>query len=177
MGNVNPKLPNEEVLKGVIELYLLGESCASIGASIGVTGRTIGNWMKLAGVNTRTPVERQASIKRHSRNCQACQTEFIPTNSRHVVCFTCTPDRYWRARYQRYGITKPEYDILVEKQNGQCALCLVDISHDINTTIDHCHKTGIVRGILCRGCNMVLARFEDPEYIARAFTYLKMDRG
>lgn len=108
--------------------------------------------------------------------CIACDEEYRPTSSRQRVCFTCTPTKGWQARYRRYGITKPMYDKMIEKQDGKCVLCLVSLEHDLNTTIDHDHNTGEIRGILCRGCNMVLARFEDPEYLARIFKYLNMDR-
>jgi len=65
------------------------------------------------------------------------------------------------------------YDKMFQAQEGKCPLCLEKLQGDINTTIDHDHETGEFRGILCRGCNMVLSRFEDPEFLARIFKYLK----
>ena len=68
------------------------------------------------------------------------------------------------------------YDAFMEAQKGLCALCLEPLKGDTNTCVDHCHNSLIVRGILCRGCNMVLARFEDDEYMSRVKTYLAKDK-
>ena len=78
-------------------------------------------------------------------------------------------------RYRRYGLTKPKYDELMIKQDGKCPLCLEKLKEDINTCVDHCHNSLVVRGITCRGCNMVLSRFEDVEYIKRVAAYLGDD--
>lgn len=44
---------------------------------------------------------------------------------------------------------------LLKKQGYQCAICKYDLRRmeSRNICLDHCHKTGIVRGVLCRGCN------------------------
>lgn len=44
---------------------------------------------------------------------------------------------------------------LLKEQQYQCAICKVDMRRvdSRNRCLDHCHKTGIVRGVLCRGCN------------------------
>lgn len=107
------------------------------------------------------------------KECAACGNGYEPTSSRQRVCFTCTPNKGWQARYRRYGITKPEYDDLYEKQDGKCPLCRCHLLHDIDTCIDHDHDTGEIRGILCRMCNMVVSKFEDDDYADRVFKYLK----
>ena len=61
---------------------------------------------------------------------------------------------------------------LMEKQDGRCALCHEPFVGTYNTCVDHCHDSLLVRGILCRGCNMVVSRFEDPDYVARVGEYL-----
>jgi RNase P subunit RPR2 len=78
-------------------------------------------------------------------------------------------------RYRRYGITKPTYDLLMKKQDFMCPLCLEPLTPGFNETIDHCHNSLEVRGVLCRGCNMVLSRFEDPGFVARVALYLGGD--
>lgn len=47
---------------------------------------------------------------------------------------------------------------------------------DFDTCVDHCHNSLKVRGILCRGCNMVVSRFEDPNYVERVRMYLVEER-
>lgn len=63
-----------------------------------------------------------------------------------------------------YGISQNEYDILVAKQEGKCALCnsIPAISKRFKYTlqVDHDHVTGKVRGLLCFYCNKSLGWYE-----------------
>jgi hypothetical protein len=70
----------------------------------------------------------------------------------------------------RYGIGQAEFDELLAEQEGVCAICRApDPQH-----VDHDHRTGWVRGILCFNCNGGLGQFRDsPEHLASAITYLK----
>jgi len=68
------------------------------------------------------------------------------------------PDRYklnLRSAYlkRKYGITLAQYDALMTKQNGCCAICR---DKHPKLCIDHCHKTGVVRGLLCQNCNSAI---------------------
>ena len=49
----------------------------------------------------------------------------------------------------RYGITMDDYDQMFEQQNGKCLIC----SREEKLVVDHSHKTGRVRGLLCNSCN------------------------
>lgn len=79
---------------------------------------------------------------------------------------------------RRYGITYPAAEALLTKQGGCCAICSTHLSLDNRgkqerSAIDHCHKTGAVRGILCMHCNQGLGKFrDDPDLLARARSYL-----
>lgn len=55
-----------------------------------------------------------------------------------------------------YGLTVEQRDGMFEAQKGACAIC-----GDIARAIDHCHKTGRIRGILCNRCNQGLGHFRD----------------
>jgi hypothetical protein len=74
---------------------------------------------------------------------------------------------------RRYGIGQAEVDELLAEQGGVCAICgAADPQH-----VDHDHRTGWVRGILCFNCNGGLGQFRDsPEFLAGAITYLKGTR-
>lgn len=64
---------------------------------------------------------------------------------------------------RRYGITDAEYMQLLEKQNYRCAVCgTANPSSGKNNyfDVDHDHNTGIVRGLLCRNCNVTLGVLE-----------------
>lgn len=80
-----------------------------------------------------------------------------------------------KARERNYGITHDDYLALMESQNSKCGICLNDFGEDSkNIHVDHCHKTGAVRGLLCNRCNLALGFLQDsPESLARAIEYLK----
>lgn len=101
--------------------------------------------------------------------CAICSMPFFKkTNNHKRYCLECVPDRSWRGRAQRYGIGKKQWDELLKIQNYTCALC-----NRIPEVVDHNHKTGVVRGLLCNKCNMRLTILEEDEkYLERAFKYL-----
>ena len=80
---------------------------------------------------------------------------------------------------KKYGITLEEYDHMVEKQHGVCAICASPETavgvhgHVQRLAVDHDHKTGVIRGLLCANCNQGLGRFIDnPAILAAAIRYL-----
>jgi hypothetical protein len=78
---------------------------------------------------------------------------------------------------KRYGITELEYNELLAKQAGHCALCpattfLPDDGRSL--AVDHDHKTGKVRGLLCQPCNLMLGYARDfPEQLEKGASYLR----
>jgi len=77
---------------------------------------------------------------------------------------------------KKYGITKDDYLRMVEEQGGVCAICGKPDS--IRLAVDHCHTTGIVRGLLCSGCNTSLGKFNDDiEVLRKAIEYLEKANG
>lgn len=86
------------------------------------------------------------------------------------------PRKYDRQMHlkKKYGITESEYDQLLKIQNGCCAICGVDVAGGRGRFhVDHCHKTGVVRGLLCSRCNMGLGSFlDDIEILNKAMKYL-----
>lgn len=75
----------------------------------------------------------------------------------------------------RYGITLNEYKEILLNQNGVCAICgeKETIKRKTRLSIDHCHSTKKVRGLLCDGCNKGIGYFKDnPELLERAKQYL-----
>lgn len=72
-----------------------------------------------------------------------------------------------------YGIDPVEYERLLSKQNGLCAICQQRCSHGKNLSVDHYHLTGEVRGLLCCECNTGLGKFRDnPALLRQAAHYL-----
>ena len=76
-----------------------------------------------------------------------------------------------------YGLTEEKFWDMVKEQDGKCLICdqALDFSTPFKTpSVDHCHKTGKVRGILHRGCNTALGSFkDDPATLRRAADYLE----
>lgn len=70
----------------------------------------------------------------------------------------------------RYGITPADYDAMLESQAGRCAICQTDdpASRSGSWHVDHCHDTGVVRGLLCTRCNIGLGQFRDDAARLRA---------
>ena len=70
-----------------------------------------------------------------------------------------------------YDISIAEYEDLLSKQDNKCGICHGDFVESAN--IDHDHKTGRVRGLLCRGCNVGLGFFADnADNLIAAANYL-----
>jgi len=104
---------------------------------------------------------RRASYKKYQRNYQL---EYQRQN----------PEKYRanarRSQLKRYGLTEADYAKMVEDRNGKCDLC-----RDAPSVlyVDHDHKSGKVRGLLCNRCNLALGLFLDrPEVGARVAAYL-----
>lgn len=75
-----------------------------------------------------------------------------------------------------YGITVDEYNQLLEDQNNGCAICGELCKTRAYLSVDHCHRTNRVRGLLCDSCNVGLGRFKDsPELLEKASKYLRKD--
>ena len=71
---------------------------------------------------------------------------------------------------RKYGLTEADRDELIAAQGGVCCICLSAPA----THVDHCHKTGRVRGVLCFNCNSGLGLLrDDPEAMYRAADYLE----
>ena len=66
-------------------------------------------------------------------------------------------------------MTMEMYEALKESQGGACAMCGVVPGR---LFVDHDHKTGAVRGMLCPGCNGALGHYEKPGWWALATAYL-----
>ncbi len=69
---------------------------------------------------------------------------------------------------RRFGLTPDDYQAMVKAQKGVCAVChKPETSFEPKTgtrkslAIDHCHKSGKIRGLLCWHCNSALGKVED----------------
>lgn len=76
----------------------------------------------------------------------------------------------WQNLFKKYGLTKEQYEALLELQNGVCAICGRAQEDSITLRrlgVDHCHKTGKVRGLLCQRCNSAIGFLSDDHDLLR----------
>lgn len=90
-----------------------------------------------------------------------------------------------RKRLQKFGLTVEEYEEMLRRQGGVCALCKKPetyIHHasrkPASLSVDHCHITGKVRALLCANCNKGIGCFKDsPDLLIAAAAYVKNHSG
>ena len=103
------------------------------------------------------------------KTCQVCREQArnkkVRKQSREKWLEAKGPD-YKRMNYERsvYGVCKEDFTY------SQCWIC----DSVERLCIDHCHSTGVVRGLLCTHCNFALGHFKDDiDRMERAIMYLK----
>lgn len=100
--------------------------------------------------------------------CQICGDDFTPFTGSAKYCKRCFPNGSAKDRLRYYGLTQAQYVAMLVRQDNKCSIC----RSDKKLVVDHDHKTGKVRGLLCFRCNVALAYIEDRELLRAATTYL-----
>jgi Recombination endonuclease VII len=138
-----------------------------------------------------TPFTKKELQEKHKsggkHTCTRCgfvggDSEFRTPHSKgkngHPYYDLCKPCHIGGARASRYrglyNITIEEYDKILAFQNGKCAICgkVAKVTQN-RLAVDHCHKSGLIRGILCWHCNRAIGSFgDDQSRIWMAFLYL-----
>ena len=101
----------------------------------------------------------------------------------NVYCIACmrirgSNNKEGRAhaiRKYKYGLTKQQFCDLIVAQDNKCRICYEDFGEALMSIprVDHCHNTGVIRGLLCFKCNTGLGMFcDDPEKMRSAIAYL-----
>ena len=116
---------------------------------------------------------RSGSRSHHKRAyCLECEA----ARSRHYR--EQDPERYKDRKLRReYGITLEEYRDRLRSQGYRCAICGTDDAGWRDFDVDHDHETGMVRGILCSGCNTLLGRARDSVRILLAAAHYLAENG
>jgi len=120
--------------------------------------------------------------------CKVCQArksvdEFPALEGGKYVCRVCLALANQVYGLARQGLTGSEYERLLKEQNGCCAICGRPNGHrscngnECKLAVDHDHKTGTVRGLLCNNCNRGLGRFKDSvKLLEAAICYLQREQ-
>lgn len=78
-----------------------------------------------------------------------------------------------KARLKKFNLSVNKYYTLIKQQNNRCSLC-GNLPKKRALAVDHCHNTGIIRGLLCVSCNTSLGQLGDTvESLQRVIKYLK----
>lgn len=107
----------------------------------------------------------------YRNQCKACKKEYWKAyqkspNGKRVM-------KNNRLKYE-YGINEDKYNEIFTAQGGCCAICKThQTSLPISLAVDHDHKTGEVRGLLCGNCNRGIGYLQDTaEVLESATNYL-----
>lgn len=129
-------------------------------------------------------------MEQQVKRCGSCKQEksidcFGVDRSRrkgtNPYCFQCrrrialTTGKEWWLK-NKYGITLEEFEILLAHQGEVCAICLEKDNDKryLKLCVDHNHKTGKIRGLLCQNCNRALGSFKESiNVLEKAIAYLK----
>lgn len=107
----------------------------------------------------------------YSSFCKKCTKERQKQTPRKVY-----PNEYHREKRLKnvYNLTKEQYSRLHSEQGGKCAICgIPETELKKNLCVDHDHKTGKIRGLLCTLCNQGLGSFKDNQSnVENALYYL-----
>lgn len=125
-----------------------------------------------------------------SSSCRACMAAYkirhreknrerlLKKSNEH---YYANRDELLEKRYfDKYGITTERRDKILAEQGGVCWICgeIPNTRWGKKLMTDHCHETGVVRGMLCHHCNIAIGSMRDrPELLERAALYLKVNGG
>lgn len=127
-----------------------------------------------------------AEFARNQSYCRQCRAEYARRSREKNPEKFRLRNREYRKNYpekrrltsrrsdlkRNYGLTLAGYNAIRENQNNLCACCGEALKE--LTAVDHCHRTGVVRGLLCFKCNTGLGHFNDSvDGLQNAIAYLK----
>lgn len=108
-------------------------------------------------------------------SCNECNQQFTASRKLKYCSYDCKRRAStYVSRLKQYGISAEEHKGMIEKAGGACEICNLKLSDPLRLNIDHNHKTGKVRGILCGRCNSGIGQFLDNENrLINAIKYLR----
>jgi hypothetical protein len=105
--------------------------------------------------------------------CPNCQKNNAAPG--RTCCIQCLEDKKLALKFGTAGVHRQLYADLFERQQGLCGICRTSMKRPV---LDHCHKTMIVRGLLCSNCNIGLGQFKDNvELLVAAKNYIENNAG
>ena len=129
------------------------------------------------------------------RICTTC-SKVCFAREKPYYCRVCSNKNYWiNSKYsdnkeyrrewyllKKHGISLEQFDLLWQVFSGKCDICKINLTLPkrkqgqcrSSVVIDHDHKTGNIRSLLCNSCNKALGLFnDDPSIVKSALKYLE----
>ena len=185
MNNEKDKINEQQV----IDFYLKGFTQREIGYFCDVSYMTISRILKKNNITARKGAKRKDVAY---RKCYFCgETKVIEEFTRNknrgygydYVCKECSVIKGRRNTLKKkYGLSKKEFEKIKEVQGDVCAICGKPEEQQRagkirELSVDHDHKTGKVRGLLCSKCNIGLGVFrENISILLNAIKYIESNK-
>ena len=133
------------------------------------------------------PYDSASVYQRPRQRCSVCdrlkrKDDFSRLGWRSAICRPCELEqqRPGNAQYAHvrrlardYGLTVAQYEQMLAKQEGKCAICGELPKTGRRLYVDHDHTTGLVRGLLCNRCNAGIGLMQESlDLLQRAIRYL-----
>ena len=145
----------------------------------------------IKAAKTVDPVNNPAHYGQEQKKCYRCQEDkpleaFAKNKAKpdglQERCKDCCKSHYHNSGYtkrqrelslkKKYGMSLLDYDLMVDEQGGQCAIC----GAKEKLYVDHNHDTGKIRGLLCNTCNRAIGLLRDDSItIYKAAEYVEND--
>lgn len=75
---------------------------------------------------------------------------------------------------RKFGITLDDYEDMLFGQGGKCLICGEEQNGNKELSVDHDHRTGKIRGLLCSRCNTFVGYIEsNPNLLSKVMNYIK----
>lgn len=135
----------------------------ALGVQLCTTCKVEKPWGCFTAVKGRRPFGRR-------NMCKPCYADYERNKRRHF--------------FQSYDINVEQWNEMYTAQKGVCGICeQPEVAKNPKgsvkrLSVDHCHLTGVIRGLLCTNCNHALGKLKDSViYLTRAVEYLKRAHG
>lgn len=116
------------------------------------------------------PSGRRPRKQPQARECVVCGAEFMCIYPRRVCGSVC---RHRAGKLRKYGLAPSDFSAMLASQDDCCAGCGRPFTEADPPHIDHCHATGVVRGLLHQRCNLAIGHAgDDPEVVLGWVRYL-----
>lgn len=188
-GNIRNDLDNKEI----ISLYNSGLSCRKIAEKLKAGKNTILRRLKKAGIQTKKiptgtnmSLKKETAQKYYEKNKEEIKKQhkdFYKKNKERIIAMHM---KYYHKNKEKmmeykkeyhikatYNITFEQLDKMLIEQKHKCLICDKSLI-ETRRCIDHDHKTGKIRGILCIECNSMIGFSHDNiDILKQAIGYLK----